>query len=116
MCSHSIPKVTLRLLRERTTAISSSISQGDIVLYLTGNLSPLNTGANISNAGGFATESSGLLQIALELYGDIDPPMVIHELTHAADYRFLGEGLFSAEDFGAGKCVLTLSRRFLYGS
>lgn len=73
----------------------------DIVLYLTGALTPLNMSTNISNAGGFATESSGLLQIAFDLYGDIDPSMVIHELTHAADYRFLGEGLFSEEDWNA---------------
>ncbi len=73
----------------------------DIVLYLTGALTPLNMDTNISNAGGFATESGGLLQIAFDLYGDIDPSMVIHELTHAADYRFLGEGLFSEEEWNA---------------
>lgn len=73
----------------------------DIVLYLTGELMPLNTYNNISNAGAFATESDGLMQIALDLCGDITPPMVVHELTHAADYRFAGEGLLSEDSWNA---------------
>ena len=73
----------------------------DVVLYLTGALTPLNAGTNISNAGAFATESNGLMQVAFDLYGDLDPSIVIHELTHAADYRFLGEGLLDEDAWNA---------------
>ena len=73
----------------------------DVVLYLTGTLTPLNTNTNISNAGAFATESNGLMQVAFDLYGDLDPSIVIHELTHAADYRFLGEGLLDEDAWNA---------------
>lgn len=72
-----------------------------IALYLTGEMTPLNADSNISNASAFATESNGLMQIAFDLYDDLDPSTVIHELTHAADYRFLGEGLFSEENWNA---------------
>ena len=64
-------------------------------------MTPLNADSNISNASAFATESNGLMQIAFDLYDDLDPSTVIHELTHAADYRFLGEGLFSEENWNA---------------
>ena len=73
----------------------------DVVLYLTGPLTPLNAGNNISNAGAFSTESNGLMQLAFDLYDDPDPPTVIHELTHAMDYRFLGEGLLDEERWNA---------------
>ena len=72
-----------------------------VALYLTGEMTPLNADSNISNASAFATESNGLMQIAFDLYDDLDPSTVIHELTHAADYRFLGEGLFSEENWNA---------------
>lgn len=72
-----------------------------IALYLTGEMTPLNADSNISNASAFATESNGLMQIAFDLYDDLDPSTVIHELTHAADYRFLGEGIFSEENWNA---------------
>ena len=73
----------------------------EIVLYLTGPLTPLNAGSNISNASAFSTESNGLMQLAFDLYDDPDPPTVIHELTHAMDYRFLGEGLLDEERWNA---------------
>ena len=69
----------------------------DIVFYLTGPLTPLNQDVNISNAGAFATESCGVMQLAFDLYDDLSPDTVIHELTHAADYRFLGEGLWDED-------------------
>ena len=69
----------------------------DIVFYLTGPLTPLNEGSNISNASAFATESDGVMQLAFDLYDDLSPDTVIHELTHAADYRFLGEGLWDED-------------------
>ena len=72
-----------------------------VALYLTGEMTPLNADSNISNASAFATESNGLMQIAFDLYDDLEPSTVIHELTHAADYRFLGEGLFSEENWNA---------------
>lgn len=64
----------------------------DIAFYLTGALRPLNAESNISNAGAFATESNGTMQLAFDLNDDLGPETVIHELTHAADYRFAGEG------------------------
>ena len=64
----------------------------DIAFYLTGALRPLNAESNISNAGAFATESNGTMQLAFDLNDDLSPDTVIHELTHAADYRFAGEG------------------------
>ena len=73
----------------------------DVVLYLTGPLAPLNAETNISNASAFATESNGLMQVAFDLYDDLDPSTVIHELTHAADYRFLGEGLLDEDAWNA---------------
>lgn len=72
-----------------------------IVLYLTGALTPLNAASSISNASAFTTESNGLMQVAFDLYDDLDPPTVIHELTHAADYRFLGEGLLDEDVWNA---------------
>ena len=66
----------------------------DIVFYLTGELSPLDTSYSISNAGAFATDYGGLCQLALCLPSDPDPAMVVHELTHAFDYRFSGEELW----------------------
>ena len=69
----------------------------DIVFYLTGPMTPLNQDANISNASAFATESCGVMQLAFDLYDDLAPDTVIHELTHAADYRFLGEGLWDED-------------------
>ena len=69
----------------------------DIAFYLTGSLSPLNAGTNISNAGAFATESNGTMQLAFDLNDDLSPDTVIHELTHAADYRFAGEGSLDEE-------------------
>ena len=60
----------------------------EIVFYLAGDLIPLDETANISNAGAFATDCDGLCQIALGLWSDPDAATVIHELTHAADYRF----------------------------
>ena len=66
-----------------------------------GPLTPLNAGSNISNASAFSTESNGLMQLAFDLYDDPDPPTVIHELTHAMDYRFLGEGLLDEERWNA---------------
>ena len=69
----------------------------DIAFYLTGALSPLNADHNISNAGAFATESNGTMQLAFDLYDDLSPDTVIHELTHAADYRFAGEGSLDEE-------------------
>ena len=72
-----------------------------IVLYLTGALTPLNAASSISNASAFTTESNGLMQVAFDLYDDLDPSTVIHELTHAADYRFLGEGLLDEDVWNA---------------
>lgn len=69
----------------------------EIAFYLTGTLSPLNAQTNISNAGAFATESNGTMQLAFDLYDDLSPDTVIHELTHAADYRFAGEGSLDEE-------------------
>ena len=69
----------------------------DIAFYLTGVLSPLNEENNISNAGAFATESNGTMQLAFDLNDDLSPDTVIHELTHAADYRFAGEGSLDEE-------------------
>lgn len=82
------------------TALKGSYYR-DIVLYMAGEMRPLNAGSNISNAGAFATESGGLMQIAFDLYGDISPSIVVHELTHAADYRFAGEGLLDEDDWNA---------------
>ena len=69
----------------------------DIAFYLTGSLRPLNEENNISNAGAFATESNGTMQLVFDLYDDLSPDTVIHELTHAADYRFAGEGSLDEE-------------------
>lgn len=69
----------------------------EIAFYLTGALSPLNAQTNISNAGAFATESNGTMQLAFDLNDDLSPDTVIHELTHAADYRFAGEGSLDEE-------------------
>lgn len=69
----------------------------DVAFYLTGALSPLNAQTNISNAGAFATESNGTMQLAFDLNDDLSPDTVIHELTHAADYRFAGEGSLEEE-------------------
>ena len=69
----------------------------DIAFYLTGALTPLNAEYSISNAGAFATESGGTMQLAFDLYDDLSPDTVIHELTHAADYRFAGEGTLDEE-------------------
>ena len=69
----------------------------DIVFYLTGPLTPHNADSNISNASAFATESDGVMQLAFDLYDDLAPDTVIHELTHSADYRFLGEGIWDEE-------------------
>lgn len=73
----------------------------EIVFYLTGDLAPLDQTANISNAGAFATERDGLCQIALNLLSDPDASMVIHELTHAADYRFAGQALWDEDAWNA---------------
>ena len=59
-----------------------------IVFYLTGELTPLSAADNISNAGAFVTDAEGLCQIALNLSTDLYPQTIVHELTHAADYRF----------------------------
>ena len=73
----------------------------NIVFYLTGPLRPFNADSSISNASAFATESCGTLQLAFDLYDDLSPGTVIHELTHAADYRFLGEGLLDEDAWNA---------------
>ena len=73
----------------------------DIAFYLTGPLRALNTDSNISNASAFATDSNGTMQLAFDMYDDLSPDTVIHELTPAADYRFAGEGLFDEEAWNA---------------
>ena len=73
----------------------------DVVFYLTGDMQPLNADSSISNAGAFATDANGLMQIAFNLWDDLRPATVIHELTHAADYRFAGEGLLDEEAWNA---------------
>ncbi len=73
----------------------------NIVFYLTGALHPLDASSNISNAGAFATESNGTMQLAFDLYDDLSPDTVVHELTHAADYRFAGEGLLNEEEWNS---------------
>ncbi len=73
----------------------------NIVLCLTGALHPLDAASNISNAGAFATESNGTMQLAFDLYDDLSPDTVVHELTHAADYRFAGEGLLSEDEWNS---------------
>lgn len=73
----------------------------DIVFYLTGELSPLDASYSISNAGAFATDCGGLCQLALCLPSDPDPAMVVHELTHALDYRFTGEELWDDDAWNA---------------
>ena len=73
----------------------------NIAFYLTGALHPLDAASNISNAGAFATESNGTMQLAFDLYDDLSPDTVVHELTHAADYRFAGEGLLNEEEWNS---------------
>ena len=73
----------------------------DIVFYLTGELTPLDTSYSISNAGAFTTDCGGLCQLALSLPSDPDPAMVVHELTHAFDYRFSGEDLWDEDAWNA---------------
>ena len=73
----------------------------NIAFYLTGALHPLDASSNISNAGAFATESNGTMQLAFDLYDDLSPDTVVHELTHAADYRFAGEGLLNEEEWNS---------------
>lgn len=73
----------------------------DIAFYLTGALHPLDASNNISNASAFATESNGTMQLAFDLYDDLSPDTVIHELTHAADYRFAGEDLLNENEWNA---------------
>ena len=73
----------------------------NIAFYLTGPLHPLDVTSNISNAGAFATESNGTMQLAFDLYDDLSPDTVIHELTHAADYRFAGEGLLNEDEWNS---------------
>jgi hypothetical protein len=72
-----------------------------IVFYLTGELAPLSASDNISNAGAFVTDSEGLCQIALNLSTDLYPQTIVHELTHAADYRFAGEGIWDENAWNA---------------
>ena len=72
-----------------------------IVFYLTGELTPLSAADNISNAGAFVTDAEGLCQIALNLSTDLYPQTIVHELTHAADYRFAGEGLWDESAWNA---------------
>ena len=73
----------------------------DVVFYLTGELAPLDEDYSISNAGAFTTDCDGLCQLALCLGSDPDPAMVVHELTHAADYRFSGEDLWDDDEWNA---------------
>ena len=73
----------------------------NIAFYLTGALHPLDVTSNISNAGAFATESNGTMQLAFDLYDDLSPDTVIHELTHAADYRFAGENLLNEAEWNS---------------
>lgn len=73
----------------------------NIVFCLTGALHPLDAASNISNAGAFATESNGTMQLAFDLYDDLSPDTVVHELTHAADYRFAGEGLLNEDEWNS---------------
>ena len=73
----------------------------DIAFYLTGALYPLDASSSISNAGAFATESNGTMQLAFDLNDDLSPDTVIHELTHAADYRFAGEGLLNEDEWNS---------------
>ncbi len=85
---------------EYFTALKGSYYR-DIVIYLTGSLEPLNVYSSIANAGAFSTDTGGLMQIAFDLYDDLRPATVIHELTHAADYRLIGEGLWDEEAWNA---------------
>ena len=99
--SLSVLENTLSLYPEGFFANLKGNYYRGFALYLTGPLTPLNKDSNISNASAFATESNGLMQVAFDLYDDLDPSTVIHELTHAADYRFLGEGLLDEEEWNA---------------
>ena len=73
----------------------------NITFYLTGALHPLDVSNNISNASAFATESNGTMQLAFDLGDDLSPDTVIHELTHAADYRFAGEELLNEDEWNS---------------
>lgn len=73
----------------------------NIAVYLTGALHPLDASSNISNASAFATESGGTMQLAFDLGDDLSPDTVIHELTHAADYRFAGEELLNEDEWNS---------------
>lgn len=68
----------------------------DIVLYLTGTLTPHDAGSNIEDAGGFTTESSGLAVVAFNIDYDLGRGTIIHELTHVLDYRL--EGMNEIDD------------------
>lgn len=63
----------------------------DIVIYLTGTLTPHDNTTNITNAGGFTTQSGGLAKVAFNIDYDLDRGTVIHELTHVLDYRLEGK-------------------------
>ena len=73
----------------------------NITFYLTGAPHPLDVSNNISNASAFATESNGTMQLAFDLGDDLSPDTVIHELTHAADYRFAGEELLNEDEWNS---------------
>lgn len=63
----------------------------DIVIYLTGTLTPHDDTANIQDAGGFTTQSGGLAKVAFNIDYDLDRGTIIHELTHVLDYRLEGK-------------------------
>lgn len=63
----------------------------DIVIYLTGTLTPHDSASNITNAGGFTTQSGGLAKVAFDIGFDLDRGTIIHELTHVLDYRLEGK-------------------------
>lgn len=73
----------------------------DVVIYLTGAMTPQDAGSNITNAGAFTTESDGLCEIAFNLQDDPAMCTVVHEMVHAVDYRLAGEALLDEEEWNA---------------
>ncbi len=69
----------------------------DILIMLTGALTPVSSSSYISNAGAFSTEDCGLGVIAADASVLSGRQTLIHEITHITDYRLLAEGLLDEE-------------------
>lgn len=90
---------TLALFPDSTFRALQRDYYRQITLYLAGTLTSREGSDNIATAGAFTTQEEGLAEICLNLEDGVTRGDLIHELTHAIDYRLQDLGPLQEEQW-----------------